>query len=121
MPDLILVNGTARLFPALVESVTISHETDTKVHRIIGRPDPEVTLTTAQLATGSIAYLFATPAQAEACAAEHRRPAVFELLCESQPAWSRRYVVSGPITVEPADVKRRPWRCSISTYHEVAP
>lgn len=111
-------NGTKTITPDLILGYETAQESRNIIHKIIGRPDPDVTLQPAALRNGQLSMFFLTGAAAVACQALHAGAAVFTLTAPELPSIAMRYVVDG--TISPALVEPTTGRWTVSVdYQEV--
>ncbi|WP_053203792.1 hypothetical protein [Jiangella muralis] len=93
-------DGTTTLTPLLVLGWSPTREARTRVHQLIGRPDPDVTLRPHALRTGTLRILCADEAAAAAMEQLHARGVVLTLADDDLTTVAGAYVVSGTITTE---------------------
>lgn len=87
-------DGATSLQPLLVIGHQVSRESRNVVHKILGRPDPDITLREAGLRSGSLAILCATPADAYTMLAIHSNPGALTLTDTELPQASMQYVLA---------------------------
>lgn len=114
-------SGPSTITPDLVLGLSDTHESRNVIHRIIGRPDPDVTLQPAELRTGTLKLFFMTESDADAAVALHRQAGVFVLSIPERPSFDGfSYVLDGRIQRELDDVTLRRWTVEVQ-YREVQP
>lgn len=102
-------DGTTTLTPMLVLGWSTSREARSVVHRLIGRPDPDVTLRPHGLRTGQMRILCEDMAAALAMEALHASGVVLTIADDDVAATSMSYVVSGQLLVELDPVTLNRW------------
>lgn len=116
-----LHNGTDTVTPVLVTGYVSQRETQSVVHRIIGRADPDVSLRPAALRTGTLELLFDSEADAEAAELAHAGSAVWTLTDTDRSTVGMIYVVAdGSITRTLDDETRDYWLVAVP-FVEVSP
>ncbi|WP_341935512.1 hypothetical protein MRBLWO14_001164 [Microbacterium sp. LWO14-1.2] len=89
-----ITHGGGAIVPALVDGFEAESETRTRVHRIIGRPDPDITLRPLDLRSGVLTLLFATGAAAASAESALRVPQVLTLSDPEVPQVAMSFVVA---------------------------
>lgn len=102
-------DGTTTLTPLLVLGWSATRESRARVHQLIGRSDPDVTLRPHALRTGTLRILCADEVAAVAMEQLHARGVVLTLADDDVAAVAGAYVVSGPITTELDPQTRTRW------------
>lgn len=95
-----ITDGSTTLTPLLVLGWQATREARTRVHQLIGRPDPDVTLRPSAARTGQLRILCASEADATAMEALHAAGFVLTLADDDVAAVGMAYVVSGALGVE---------------------
>jgi hypothetical protein len=113
-------DGTTTLTPLSVLGWSSSRESRSRVHRPIGRPDPDVTLRPAALRTGTLRVLCADEAAAVAMEELHAAGRVLTLADPDVSAVGMAYMVSGALSsdLDPMTLSR--WVVS-ADFTEVLP
>lgn len=93
-------DGTTTLTPMLVLGWTPTREARTVVHRLIGRPDPDVTLRPHALRSGQLRILCEDETAATAMESLHASGVVLTLEDADVSAVAMAYVVSGMLGIE---------------------
>jgi len=106
------------LYPTLIEYVTQERQTQTVVHRIIGRASPEVSLGVTDLRTGTMSMIFAN--NNTEFMTYLATGVILTLRSYSNYKLDRmHFAISGPISAELDPETRSVWRVSFE-YAEVA-
>lgn len=113
-------DGATTLTPLLVLGWSPVRESRTRVHPLIGRPDPDVTVRPAALRSGTLRILCEDEAAAAAMEALHAAGAVLTIADDDVTAVSGAYIVSGLLSVELDPQTRRRWVVS-ADFTEVLP
>lgn len=103
----------------LVTGYEARRESRTRVHDVIGRWDPDVTLRPAGPRTGTLSIWCADLDAAAALDALHKAADVLELADTDRPDIDMSYVVDGSIAVAP-EIGTERWIVSVD-YREVLP
>lgn len=101
------------IIPKMVVGYTALTRSANIIHTIIGRPDPDVSLTDDQLRTGSLTLLFTTPAAAWEAHEMHRHSGVLRIFDQDIPAINMAYVRDGEMQIQLDPVSRTLWTLTI--------
>ncbi len=94
-----ITNGTTTITPILMDGFEDSAESQTLVHRIIGRSDPDVTFRAATMGAGRASFVFGSDAAAALAARDAlREPGTWTLADTDRPEVGMSFVVQGQIT-----------------------
>lgn len=115
-----LARGGTSVSVPMVTNYESTRETGNRVHKIIGRPDPEVTLAEAGLRTGRLEVWCADHAQALAVEALHAGIGVLTLTDGDLPGLGMSYVTSGRVECRLDYQTQTRWLVTVE-YAEVAP
>lgn len=86
----------------------------TVVHAVIGKPEPDFTLRASGPRTGTVRYLFAELADAEACESLHGdAPAPVTLTDPATPGSPMVYLVTGAVHLTADDEAGTRWSVSV--------
>lgn len=91
----IITHSTGTVIPEVVNGYEASRPVETIVHKIIGRPDPDITLRPAGLRSGTLTLVFATGAAAASAEAALLFPQVLTLSDPDVPEVGMSFIV-GP-------------------------
>lgn len=109
-----LTNGTDTVTPVLVTGYESARETQTVVHRVIGRADPDISLRPAALRTGTLELLFDSETDAEAAELAHAQAAIWTLTDFDRSTVGMSYVVAdGSVTRTLDDETRTYWTVAV--------
>ena len=104
-----ITSALATIVPTLVDGYTATSSSNNIEHKIIGRPDPDVSLAEDDTRTGSLTLVFAASAAATAARKALRVPAVWTLSDPEVPEAEMRFVRQGDLGVELHDETRAVW------------
>lgn len=111
-----ITRGAATITPTAVTQYASDREAQNRVHVILGRPDPDVTLRPAQSRTGTLMLTFASvTAAADSKTAEDLHAAsegVFVLVSADVPTINMSYVPTGRVS-RALDPTLKAWTLSI--------
>jgi hypothetical protein len=113
-------DGTTTLTPMLVLGWAAGRQARTRVHQLIGRPDPDVTLRPHALRSGTLRILCADEAAGVAMEQLHAAGVVLTLEDDDVAAAAMAYVVSGQLMTELDPVTLARWVVT-ADYTEVMP
>jgi hypothetical protein len=112
-------NGTDTITPTLITGYESDTESNNVVHRIIGRADPDVSLSADSLRSGTLELFFESYAEVWEAKALHAAPSVFTLTDADVPAINMTYVRDGSMTIRLDPESLELWTLSVG-YQEVA-
>lgn len=116
-----ITHSTGVITPTVVDGWSASREARTKVHDILGRSDPDVTLRPAGLRAGTLKLVFATEQAAADAVAVLAVPQVLTLADADRPSLAGRFVAAdGTIELQLDDETRDVWIVTCP-FREVAP
>lgn len=116
-----IAHSTGILTPAVVDGWRMSREARTRVHTILGRSAPDVTLRPAGMRKGSLRCVFATEAAASAAVGVFAKPQVLTFADTDRPTLAGSFVVAdGDIEFELDDTTRNVWVVTVP-FQEVTP
>lgn len=105
-----ITHSTGTLTPAVVDGWQMSREARSRVHTILGRSAPDVTLRPAGMRKGTLRCVFATEAAASAAEAVFAIPQVLTFADSDRPTLAGSFVVAdGDIELELDDSTRNTW------------
>lgn len=115
-------DGIVTITPTLVEGYSSARASSSRVHRIIGRADPDVTLSPAATRSGKLTLLFESEADASAAEIALAAPAVWTLADDDRLTLGMTFTLDegGEITRELDDESRDLWHIAFP-FVEVAP
>ncbi len=117
----VLTSGGVVLTPSMALEVTERNESQTKVHPIIGRPDPDVTLRPASTRTGTLKLgYFDASAEADSAAARVALTgaAVWTIVSDDRPTLQFSFIVDGSVSRTLDEETRDAWVVEVD-YREV--
>lgn len=116
-----ITHTTGTLTPAVVDGWRMSREARSRVHTILGRSAPDVTLRPAGMRKGALRCVFATEATAAAAVAVFATPQVLTFTDTDRPLLAGSFVVAdGDIELELDDTTRNTWVVTVP-FQEVSP
>lgn len=116
-----ITDGVTTLTPDLVLGWESTREARTRVHAILSREDPDVTLRPAATRSGLLRLFFTEWADAYAADQAHGGATVWTLDATTEQAGlTLTYVVSGPTSLRDEGTDRRRWLVEVA-YQEVTP
>ncbi|SDT69445.1 hypothetical protein [Jiangella sp. DSM 45060] len=104
-----ITDGTTTLTPLLVLGWAPARQARTRVHQLLGRPDPDVTLRPHALRAGQLRILCADEVAAAAMEQMHAAGTVLTLADDDVATAAMAYVVSGQLTTELDQVTLLRW------------
>ncbi|SEF13806.1 hypothetical protein [Jiangella alba] len=93
-------DGTTTLTPLLVVGWNTTRETRTRVHVLIGRTDPDVTIRPAALRSGQLTLLVSDAPACDEMETLHASGVILTMADDDVDVADMAYVVSGPLTRE---------------------
>lgn len=115
-----LTNGTVTVTPDEVNGYESTQTVRTVVHRVLGRPDPDVTLRPAATRAGRLELVFGDEVAAAAAVTAHAAPSVWSIATTDIDTIDMAYVVADGDITRNLDDSRVAWLVSIP-FVEVAP
>jgi hypothetical protein len=115
----LISRGSTSVTPITVMGYKTARASGNVVHEILGRTDPDVTLRAAALRTGTLEFLFASHADAQAAEAILAGVGVITLADSDLPDIGMRFVLSGTLEMELEQTSRTAWTVT-ADYTEVA-
>lgn len=91
----VIQHATGAITPEVVDGYEASIEARSRVHTILGRRDPDITLRPAGLREGTLSLVFASRAAAWGAVAALRTPQVLTLTDADVPEVGMSFVVAG--------------------------
>lgn len=111
--------GSQTIYPQMVTGYEARREGNNRLHKIIGRADPDVTLAAAGLREGTLEIWCADHATALAVEALHAQAGVLHLTNAYLPGMNMSYVVAGQIESRLDRQTNQRWLVTVE-YAEVA-
>lgn len=119
----IIAGSAGTIVPTIIMSISVGRGARNVVHDILGKTEPDVTLRSASLRSGTIEMGFAGPtseADSQKALDIHARGVVLTLVNAERATASMAYIASGRIERELDDTTRNDWIVRID-YQEVRP
>lgn len=105
--------------PALVLSLSSTRNSRSRLHYVIGRGDPVVTLALPSFRSGTIELFYTTEQEAADAERMHTQSGKFVLSYPERPTWAMSYVLGGALKKQLDPETRDRWVVSVD-YQEVA-
>lgn len=98
-PPTVIVKGDQLIaIPDVMDGFESRRDSQTIVHPILGRPNPDITIRPAMLRTGTLSFVFGSETESFAAEISHAEGGVFKLESSTRDTVQMRYVPVGQIT-----------------------